>query len=363
MWVAFLMFIGGIVLRTVQFFSVTKKKKRVYYTSNKKRQSAYSNSDYSPEEQKINMVLSLRNSLIGTHPVDAVSTSLFHILLFIIPLFLVAHNNLLYESWKIRLWTFSESTANKLTVIFLVLALFFFVRRVLVRKVRVITTTSDYLVFLITVAPFLTGFIAYHQWFDYNTILIIHIVAGELMLAAIAFTKLGHMVFFFFARFLIGGEYSLGPGTRIWWLKDKAKVGRPIAKAEARPVDTEKIRAMLDQKKEKMKLLLSLCAHCGLCAESCFLYMSHGRDPKYMPSFKVINSLGRLYKKKGKVDRVTLNEIKEIVWKHCVLCKRCYCPLGIDIPDMIAFARSICRSQGIYGVYPHSLGEPDDNKH
>ena len=53
-----------------------------------------------------------------------------------------------------------------------------------------------------------------------------------------------------------------------------------------------------------------------------------------------------------------LEEIKELIWKNCVLCGRCYCPLGIDIPGMIALARSICRSYGVYGVYPHSLGEP-----
>jgi Fe-S oxidoreductase len=44
-----------------------------------------------------------------------------------------------------------------------------------------------------------------------------------------------------------------------------------------------------------------------------------------------------------------------------VLCGRCYCPFGIDIPNMISFARSILRSQGITGVYPHSLGAPESD--
>lgn len=131
-----------------------------------------------------------------------------------------------------------------------------------------------------------------------------------------------------------------------------------MTEAKQRPIDTAKIAAMLDGKKEKMKLLLSFCAHCSLCADSCFLYRNH-KDPKYMPAYKAINSLGRLYKKKGKVDRALLKEIEEIIWKNCVLCERCYCPLGIDIPAMIAFARSICRSQGVYGVYPHAVGEPE----
>lgn len=113
-------------------------------------------------------------------------------------------------------------------------------------------------------------------------------------------------------------------------------------------VDTKKVKEMLNRRKGKMKRFLSYCAHCSLCAESCFLYMKHRKDPQYMPSYKVINSLGKLYRKRGKVDWKFLNEIKGIVWRNCVLCGRCYCPIGIHVPSMIAFTRSILRSQGVY---------------
>ena len=59
-----------------------------------------------------------------------------------------------------------------------------------------------------------------------------------------------------------------------------------------RPIDVKKIQEMLTLKKSKMKALLSFCAHCGLCAESCFLYQNH-LDPKYVPAYKAINSLGK----------------------------------------------------------------------
>jgi heterodisulfide reductase subunit C len=117
---------------------------------------------------------------------------------------------------------------------------------------------------------------------------------------------------------------------------------------EIKPVDVKKMKEMLNRKKGKMKRYLSYCAHCSLCAESCFLYMAHHQDPQYMPSYKAIHSLGRLYKKRGKVDLKLLTEMKGIVWRNCVLCGRCYCPIGIHIPSMIAFARSILRSQGVY---------------
>ena len=116
-------------------------------------------------------------------------------------------------------------------------------------------------------------------------------------------------------------------------------------------INIEEIKSIMDAEKAKMKLWLRVCAHCSLCAESCFLYTTKGNDPKYMPSHKVINSIGRLYKKRGKVDRAALEKIGDIVWNRCVLCTRCYCPFGIDIPEIIALGRKICRSQGIYRKY------------
>lgn len=115
-------------------------------------------------------------------------------------------------------------------------------------------------------------------------------------------------------------------------------------------IDTAEIKAILDTRKAKMKLSLKVCAHCSLCAESCFLF-TNTNDPKYMPSHKFINSVGKLYKKKGKIDRAGLEEIGDIVFNRCVLCTRCYCPFGIDIPNMISFGREICRSQGIFREY------------
>ena len=69
-------------------------------------------------------------------------------------------------------------------------------------------------------------------------------------------------------------------------------------------VNSNEIRAILDEKKTKMKLSLKACAHCSLCAESCFLFMGRNKDPKYMPSYKFLNSVGVLYKKKGNVDKL-----------------------------------------------------------
>ncbi len=126
------------------------------------------------------------------------------------------HNILLDQSWGFSLLSLPESIADVLTVVVLVCAAFFLSRRLFLSRVRAISTFYDYLVLLIAVAPFLTGYFAYHQWFDYDTVMTLHILAGEIMLITIPFTKLGHMLFFFLYRFLIGSEYSFARGARAW---------------------------------------------------------------------------------------------------------------------------------------------------
>ncbi|HMA86194.1 MAG TPA: (Fe-S)-binding protein [Desulfosalsimonadaceae bacterium] len=115
-------------------------------------------------------------------------------------------------------------------------------------------------------------------------------------------------------------------------------------------IDAAPIQRILKNNKREIKLGLKVCAHCSLCAESCFLYAAT-KDPKYMPSYKFINSIGRLYRKNGKVSREELTKIRDIVWHDCVLCSRCYCPFGINIPSLIALARQACRTQDLYREY------------
>jgi Fe-S oxidoreductase len=114
-------------------------------------------------------------------------------------------------------------------------------------------------------------------------------------------------------------------------------------------IDFNAIRAML---KEKGELLISFsqCMACGLCAESCFIYRN-SRDPMAAPSYKAINSYGVFVKKKGRVSLPDMHAMTKLLWGKCVLCGRCRCPLGVSIPSILAWARSICRSQGVCEDY------------
>jgi nitrate reductase gamma subunit len=68
----------------------------------------------------------------------------------------------------------------------------------------------------IVVAPFVTGFLAYHQWLGYKFWLILHILSGEIMLVAIPFTRLSHMFFFPMTRGYLGSEFGYVRHVKDW---------------------------------------------------------------------------------------------------------------------------------------------------
>ena len=37
----------------------------------------------------------------------------------------------------------------------------------------------------------------------------------------------------------------------------------------------------------RFKMWLNICAHCGLCADTCHFYTANGNDPKMIPSYRV----------------------------------------------------------------------------
>jgi Fe-S oxidoreductase len=108
-----------------------------------------------------------------------------------------------------------------------------------------------------------------------------------------------------------------------------------------------RINRVVDSKKDMIRLSLQACVHCALCAESCFKFRQSGGDPTYTPSYKAINSIGRIWQTRGRLSDEEYEDIRGLAWDKCVLCTRCYCPIGINIPSLIAAARCACREKGV----------------
>ncbi len=209
LWLSAVVFIVGTAYRIIELFRLTEKRERLAWPTRGMRAD-------SPEERKLRPIIALQHSLIGRHPVMAILSGVFHISLFAGSIFAKGHALFLRQSWGISFWSLPAPVGDVVTIIVLLGVLFLLVRRIAVPRVRAVSSLDDFLFLLIAAAPYLTGFMAYHQWFHYRTVIILHMLVGELMLVAIPFTKLSHMLFFFFVRGFVGSEHNIARGDRVW---------------------------------------------------------------------------------------------------------------------------------------------------
>ena len=206
-WVSFTIFIGGSLYRLISLFiSIHKKEKFIF---------SYMSWRYSLRSI-FHWIIPFATENWKRHPVLTIATFTFHICLFFTPIFLIAHNVLFEEAWDISFWTLSDSSADFMTFLVIFTCIFFLIRRIVSPEVKFVTSASDYIILAIVSAPFITGFIAYHQWFNYDIFLILHIVAGEIMLITIPFSRLSHMLFSPFTRAYMGSEFGGVRHSKDW---------------------------------------------------------------------------------------------------------------------------------------------------
>lgn len=214
-WISFIVFFLGIFYQIFSFLSMTEKKDKVVHNPRPRKKIKPAGFN---RETFLLAISKIKLSIVGVNPVMLVVTTVFHVCLVLAPVFLVAHNVLLDTYIGISGISFSEKVTDYMTMVLLACVAFFLYRRLFVARVRAITTFYDYVMLFLAAAPFVTGFLAYHQIMieHYRLIISLHILSGELMLMAVPFTKFVHMVFFFIFRFTIQSEYSIGAGNRSW---------------------------------------------------------------------------------------------------------------------------------------------------
>lgn len=206
-WIAFLLFFGGCLYRLVRLLRLVRAKEPFIFN--------YMSLHYSLRSI-LHWIVPFGTANWRRHPVLTVATFAFHICLLLVPLFLMAHVILIEEAWGVGWPTLPDALADALTLVVVAGAVFFLVRRLTRPEVRFVTSASDYVLLAIAAAPFVTGFLAYHQWFDYRWMLIVHIVAGEVMLAVIPFTRFVHMIMAPLTRAYMGSEFGGVRGARDW---------------------------------------------------------------------------------------------------------------------------------------------------
>jgi nitrate reductase gamma subunit len=204
-WVAFIVFIGGMLYQFLTMLKLAKKDKIYPYMS--MRYGLRSLVHWVVPFASRNMRMRYETTII---------TFSFHLCLILVPIFLVAHVVMFSLSWGPKWGTLADGTADWLSVLVAFAAFFFLVRRWMLPEVRFVTFASDYLLLAVVAAPFVTGFMAHMQWFDYETMVVIHMISGAVMLMAIPFTRLSHMLFFPFTRAYMGSEFGAVRHARDW---------------------------------------------------------------------------------------------------------------------------------------------------
>ena len=206
-WVAFAVFIGGSLFRLIRLIALVNRKERFIFTYMNWKYALRSIAHWITPFGTVNM---------RRHPVMTVVTFAFHLCLLITPIFLLAHVILWDEGWGIRWWFLPDGLGDLMTLIVIGACVFFLIRRLVRPEVQYVTSFSDYVILAIVAAPFVTGFLAYHQWFNYPLIMVLHVLSGEIMLVAIPFTRLSHMIYSPLTRAYMGSEFGGVRKARDW---------------------------------------------------------------------------------------------------------------------------------------------------
>lgn len=193
--ISVVLFLLGLVFRTVQNLTVGMTKNL----------AAPKGSYFSPGVQTI-----VRRSLF--HPgtthrgyFTMIAGYTFHIGLLVTLFFLEQHimffRSVLGFGWP-ALPPFIIDATTLLAIAALIAVL---LHRLMDPVVRKLTDYQDYLSWVLTIAPLITGFMAMHPvGMTYKTALAIHIASAEILLIVIPFTKLSHMVSIFISRWYNG---------------------------------------------------------------------------------------------------------------------------------------------------------------
>jgi nitrate reductase gamma subunit len=206
-WVAFIVFIGGSLYRLIHLIMMVQKKEKFIYT--------YMSWKYSLRSI-FHWIVPFATENWRRHPVLTIVTFAFHLCLIITPIFLLSHVILWDESWNLSWWSLPDGVAILMTLVVIAGCVFFLVRRLVSPEVQYVTFFSDYVILVIVAAPFITGFLAYCQWFGYQLFTILHVLTGEIMLVAIPFSRLSHMLFWPLTRAYMGSEFGGVRHARDW---------------------------------------------------------------------------------------------------------------------------------------------------
>lgn len=136
---------------------------------------------------------------------NIVAGYLFHFGFFIVLFFFAPHVLVFREAFGLSWPSLPTQIVDATAVVSLIALLAVLVHRIGHRVMRYLSRFQDYLVWLVTFLPLLTGYLAFHRLgLPPQQMLALHIASVELLMVVFPFTKLMHAFTLFIARYYNG---------------------------------------------------------------------------------------------------------------------------------------------------------------
>jgi nitrate reductase gamma subunit len=207
LYISLFLFIGGTIVQAVSLIFETYRHERFVFSLLNVKSALFS---------MLHWGTPFGSRVMQKHFLLTIVSFIFHMGLLILPFFLFAHVVLFYEAWGLSWPTLPGWVSDVLTLFVAAACVFFLIRRLINPEIRYISTPMDYLIPVLILIPFITGFWAAHTLPGFRICHIVHILSGETLLIAIPFTRLTHMLFGFFTRVYTSSEFGSTRFAKDW---------------------------------------------------------------------------------------------------------------------------------------------------
>ncbi|MCU7939195.1 MAG: hypothetical protein KZQ64_00195 [gamma proteobacterium symbiont of Bathyaustriella thionipta] len=130
---------------------------------------------------------------------------IWHIAFLIVLLFFVPHIELINATLGLKWPGLATPLVDAFAIVAMAGMLAMLWHRMIHPVMKFLSTFEDYLVWLVTFIPLITGYIAFHRMIGpYPLALGLHILSVEILLVVFPFTKLMHAITLFLARWYTG---------------------------------------------------------------------------------------------------------------------------------------------------------------
>lgn len=143
------------------------------------------------------------------NPITYIAGGLFHLGLFVVILLGTAHvlvwKSLLGFAWP----SLPLPIVDWLAAVTIIAMVALFINRLVNPVLKLITGPAEWLNWGVVFLPMVTGYMTtHHMWFPYQVLFSLHMLAIDLLLIWIPFSRISHFVFYFFSRTVHGVEFG-----------------------------------------------------------------------------------------------------------------------------------------------------------